>query len=159
MQTPTTVCIALLLLCSVVAPAVAHGKAHKPRRLKPLPIIVTERHLAGLNSCDLPQLFALRTHDFHFFFPSGPPAVGKPRAKEIFRTICKPYRLGGLRGISFKETSVFLVGNTYNVKWVASAPFMKDYEGADAYVTRGRKMAAQVTTFDESEITFLWKRD
>lgn len=51
-----------------------------------------------------------------------------------------------------------LVGNVYNVQWVVKAPFFKDYRGADAYVTRDEKMAAQVTTFDTDELEFTQER-
>jgi hypothetical protein len=42
---------------------------------------------------------------------------------------------------------------TVNVQWRAEAPFLAEaYRGADAYETHNGLMAAQVTTFDESEL-------
>ena len=73
--------------------------------------------------------------------------------RELFEAFCAPFPKG-FRGFKFETEKAFLVGNTYNVQWVSRAPFFSDYRGADAYITRGFKMAAQVTTFDGSKVNF-----
>ncbi|KAI0556961.1 hypothetical protein FGB62_365g06 [Gracilaria domingensis] len=119
----------------------------------PLPVLVVDEHLGALNDCDVKRLVRLRTDDFKFYLARGEFVEGRKGARELFSSICKPFP-EGLRGIKFTVKDTFLVSSTLNVRWVASAPFMEDYHGADAYVTRGFKMAAQVTTFDSQELNF-----
>ena len=51
-------------------------------------------------------------------------------------------------GLIFTPEQTFKVGKTINAQWRAEADFLTEpYRGADAYVTKGGLMYAQVTTF------------
>lgn len=152
-------CIAFATLLYITYFSTASGSSSpSPRSLhctyeKPLPVQVTEEHIEALNECNVKRLVQLRTHDFVFYFPRGEVSKGRAGALTTFTNLCKPFP-EGFRGLKLTIKETFLVGNTYNVLWVISAPFFEDYHGADAYVTRGFKMAAQVTTFDSQELNF-----
>ncbi|PXF41497.1 hypothetical protein BWQ96_08779 [Gracilariopsis chorda] len=151
--------IAFATLLCVTYFSIASATYYRPSRPtycsyeKPLPIQVTEEHIEALNDCNVKRLVQLRTDDFIFYFPRGDVSKGRAGALTTFTNLCKPFP-EGFRGLKLTIKEAFLVGNTYNVRWVISAPFFEDYHGADAYVTRGFKMAAQVTTFDSEELNF-----
>lgn len=114
---------------------------------------VTEEHIEALNDCNINRLVQLRTEDFKMYLPRGEVVDGKENAAIAFTNWCKPYPKG-IRGFELVIQDAFLVGNTYNVRWVLRSPFFEDYPGADAYVTRGFKMAAIVTTLDVNALNF-----
>jgi hypothetical protein len=87
--------------------------------------------------------------DVEFFLPGGQVMKGRDAVAELFRGFVKPVSEGGLCGLRFTPEHQQVVGDTINVMWRATAPFLlEDYKGADAYVTKNGLMQAQVTTFD-----------
>ncbi len=117
------------------------------------PQAVVDEHLQAINTCDWQRLMAQ-------YPPRGPVLSARrsggqrPRGGgELFRTFVKPVKDGGLCGLKFKTENTFTVGDTINVQWRATAPFLAEpYRGADAYVTKDGLMWAQVTTFDGAQI-------
>ena len=84
----------------------------------------------------------------HFFLPGGVVIVGRKAVGELFTGFCKSRAEGGNLGLIFTPEQTFKVGKTINTQWRAEADFLTEpYRGADAYVTKGGLMYAQVTTF------------
>ena len=91
--------------------------------------------------------------EVQFFLPGGQVVKGREAVGELFRTFVKPVKDGGLCGLKFDTENTFTVGDTVNVQWRATAPFLAEpYRGADAYATKDGLMWAQVTTFDGAQI-------
>jgi len=135
-----------LLLSATVA---AQTPALPPMQTRATPQAVVDEHVDALNKCDWKRLMAQYPADVEILLPAGQVVKGRAAVGEMFQTFVKAPNDGGLCGLTFKAEHVFTVGNTVNVQWVATAPFLAEpYKGADAYVTRGGLMAAQVTTFD-----------
>jgi len=131
-----------------------HGSGHHPDTgLPPLkrqgsPEAVVAEHIAALNACDWNRLMAQYPPDVHFFLPGGVVVIGREAVGELFTGFCKERAEGGNRGLIFTAQQTFKVGHTINVQWSADASFLTEsYLGADAYVTKGGLMYAQVTTF------------
>ena len=88
-----------------------------------------------------------------FFLPGGQVIKGREQVGELFRAILKPFNQGGICGVKFEPEHVFLVGNTVNAQWRATADFLAEpYRGADAYVTKDGLMWAMVTTFQRDQL-------
>ena len=122
------------------------------KRLK-TPQAVVDEHLAAINTCDWPRLMAQYPPEVQFFLPGGQVVKGREAVGELFRSFFKPVKDGGLCGMKFDTENSFTVGDTINVQWRATAPFLAEpYRGADAYVTKDGLMWAQVTTFDGAQI-------
>jgi ketosteroid isomerase-like protein len=138
--------LAVALLAGSVA-AFANGR-HSPKlKRQPTPAAVVQEHLDALNHCDLDRLMAQYPPDVQIFLPAGQVVSGQADVLALFEGFCKPHAENGFAGITFTSEIVKTVGGTVSVQWVATAPFMKPYRGADAYITRHGLMAAQVTTF------------
>ena len=150
-----------ILLAAFVAALGAHVLAQAAAAPKALPATqkrataqaVVDEHMDAINKCDWTRLMAQYPPDVEFFLPGGQVVKGRAAVGDLFTNFVKPAKDGGLCGMSFKPEHVFVVGNTINVQWVATAPFLLEpYRGADAYITRDGLMAAQVTTFRSDEI-------
>jgi ketosteroid isomerase-like protein len=148
-----------VLLATVAGASVASGALRAstplpPLQKQPTAAAVVKEHLAALNACDWNRLMAQYPANVHFFLPAGQVVKGRVAVGKLFEGFCKSRADGGLNGIKFTSQVVQKVGDTINVQWVATAPFMKPYKGADAYVTRGGYMVAQVTTFGAPPVQF-----
>ena len=126
------------------------GRPPAPERT---PQAVVNEHLDALNHCDYDRLMALYPPEAHLFLPGGQVVKGREQVAATYRQAVKPFKDGGVCGLTFAAQTTFPVGDTVNVQWQATADFLAEpYLGADAYVTRGGLMWAQVTTFDRAEI-------
>ena len=117
------------------------------------PKAVVDEHLDALNRCDWTRLMAQYPLDVEIFLPGGQVVKGRQAVGELFAGFVKPFKDGGLCGLTFVSEHVQIVGDTVNVQWRANADFMAaPYLGADAYVTQDGLMRAQVSTFDGSQL-------
>ncbi len=155
--------LAVLALLAVGVPAAVHSATTGPSRggharntpplfpplkRQPTPEAVVAEHLAALNACDWNRLMAQYPPSVHFFLPGGVVIVGRKAVGELFTGFCKSRAEGGNLGLIFTPEQTFKVGKTINAQWRAEADFLTEpYRGADAYVTKGGLMYAQVTTF------------
>lgn len=115
---------------------------------------VFENHFKQLGMCSVEGLKRERTPQTQLFFGASL-IKGEKAVDQVFIDTCKPRSEGGFRGIQFKEINSFVVGNVISVKWVATAPFLREpYGGSDAYVTCGNKMLTIVSSFDPNELKF-----
>jgi hypothetical protein len=144
---------ALLGLLLTAALGAQTAPAMPPLKAQPTPKAVVDEHLDAINKCDWNRLMAQYPADVEFFLPDGQVVKGRAAVGELFRGFVKPVKEGGLCGLKFEPEHTFVVGETINVQWRATAPFLAEpYLGADAYETRNGFMQAQVTTFKGSEI-------
>jgi hypothetical protein len=119
------------------------------RKTQPTAQAVVNEHLEAINRCDWNRLMAQYPDDVEFFLPGGQLKKGRAEVAELFRGFVKPVAQGGLCGLKFETEHTFVVGDTINVQWKATAAFLAEpYRGADAYETKNGLMQAQVTTFD-----------
>jgi hypothetical protein len=148
-------CAGSLLMGLLCTPSIA-DEAMKLPSLKKQPSMqkVVDEHVDALNRCDWKRLMAQYPSDVEIHLPDGVVIKGREKVGDLFAGFCKS-RPDGLKGLKFTPESVFVVGNTLNVKWRAEADFLAEpYRGSDAYVTRQGLMAAQVSTFDGSKLKF-----
>ncbi len=118
-------------------------------KTQPTPNTVVDEHLDALNRGDWNRLLAQYPDDVEIFLPNGVTIRGRQAVADAFAGMVKPFNEGGLFGVTFTPEHVFTVGDTVNVQWKVEAPFLREpYRGADAYITRGGLLAAQVSTFD-----------
>jgi ketosteroid isomerase-like protein len=114
---------------------------------------VIDEHLDALNHCDWNRLMAQYPADVEIYLPGGVVVKGREKVGELFASIVKPFKEGGICGIKFEVEQSSVVGNTLNAQWRATADFLAEpYRGADAYVTRSGLMAAQVSTFQRDQL-------
>jgi hypothetical protein len=126
---------------------------HTVPRPQRTPQEVVAEHLDALNHCDYARLLALYPPEVHLFLPGGRVVKGREQAAEIYRQTIQPFKDGGACGLRFEAVTTFTVDGTVNVQWRATADFLAEpYLGADAYVTKGGMMWAQVTTYDRAQI-------
>ena len=122
--------------------------------LKPqsTPKAVVDEHLDALNRGDWNRLMAQYPDDVEIFLPGGVVIRGRQAVADAFGGIVKPFKDGGIFGVTFTAEHVFAVGDTVNVQWKADAEFLTEpYRGADAYVTRDGLLVAQVSTFQRDQ--------
>ena len=113
------------------------------------PKAVVDEHLDALNRGDWNRLMAQYPDDVEIFLPAGVVIRGRQAVGDAFAGMVKPFKDGGLLGVTFTAEHVFTIGDTVNLQWRVDAEFLKEpYRGADAYVTRDGLLAAQVSTFD-----------
>ena len=116
------------------------------------PKAVVDEHLDALNRSDWNRLMAQYPDDVEIFLPAGVVIRGRQQVGDAFAGMVKPWRDGGIAGVTFTPEHVFVVGDTVNVQWRADADFLKEpYRGADAYVTRNGLLVAQVSTFQRDQ--------
>jgi ketosteroid isomerase-like protein len=119
---------------------------------QPTPRAVVDEHLDALNRSDWTRLMAQYPDDVEIFLPGGVLIRGRQQVGDAFSGMVKPWKDGGIAGITFTPEHVFTVGDTVNVQWKADGDFLKEpYRGADAYVTRDGLLVAQVSTFKRDE--------
>jgi ketosteroid isomerase-like protein len=127
---------------------------------QPTPKAVVDEHLDALNRGDWIRLMAQYPDDVEIFLPGGVVIRGRQAVADAFGGMVKPFNDGGIFGVTFTAEHVLAVGDTVNVQWKADAPFLKEpYRGADAYVTRGGMLAAQVSTFDLERLKSLYSNE
>jgi ketosteroid isomerase-like protein len=123
---------------------------------QPTPKAIVDEHLDALNRGDWNRLMAQYPEDVEIFLPAGVVIRGRQAVADAFAGMVKPFKDGGIFGVTFTAEHVFTVGDTVNAQWKADAPFLKEpYRGADAYVTRDGLLAAQVSTFDVERLKTL----
>jgi ketosteroid isomerase-like protein len=116
---------------------------------QPTPRAVVDEHLDALNRGDWNRLMAQYPDDVEIFLPDGVVVRGRKAVGDAFAGLVMPFKDGGLFGLIFTPEHVFTVGDTVNLQWKLEAHVLKEpYRGADAYVTQGGLLAAQVSTFD-----------
>ena len=136
-----------------LTPLGAQSGSMPTRKRQPSPERVVEEHLAAFNACDWNRLMAQFPDNVEFFSPHGAVIRGRKALGEMFANVVKPPLQGGTCGLRITAEHTFVVGETVNVQWRAEASFLAEpYRGADAYETHDGLMAAQVTTFDQSEL-------
>ena len=119
---------------------------------QPTPNAVVDEHLDALNRGDWNRLMAQYPDDVEIFLPAGVVIRGREAVGEAFAGMMKPFKEGGLGGVTFTPEHVFTVGDTVNVQWRVDADFLKEpYRGADAYITRNGLLMAQVSTFQRDQ--------
>lgn len=124
-----------------------------PLKRQPTPERVVEEHMAAFTSCDWTRLMAQFPDNVEFFGPNGQVVRGKVALGQMFAQVVKPPSQGGTCGLTVTAEHTFFVGDVVNVQWRADSPMLKEsYRGADAYETRDGLMAAQVTTWNPSEL-------
>lgn len=120
---------------------------------QPTPQAVVDEHLDALNQCDWNRLMAQYPNDAEVHLDNGTVVIGREDIGALFAGFCQAPEDGGLIGITFATERSFTVGDTVNVQWIATAPFLAEpYRGSDAYVTRDGLMAAMVSTFRGSDL-------
>jgi hypothetical protein len=119
---------------------------------QPTPQAVVDEHLDALNLGDWIRLMAQYPDDVELFLPAGVVIRGRRQVGDAFSGLIKPWKEGGIFGVTFTAEHVFAVGNTINVQWRVDADFLAEpYRGADAYITRDGLLAAQVSTFQRDQ--------
>jgi hypothetical protein len=143
----------LVLFTALICFSIPGQTKLPPLKRQPNVQAVINEHLDALNHCDWNRLMAQYPADVEIFLPGGQVVKGRESVGELFAGIVKPFKEGGICGIKFETEHAFLVGNTVNAQWRATATFLTaPYRGADAYVTRDGLMAAQVTTFQKDQL-------
>jgi len=149
------ICLALVFALTEVdgMRQVTSGNSLPSLKRQATPKAVVDEHLDALNRCDLTRLMAQYPTDVELFLPGGQVVKGRQAVGELFQGFVKPFKDGGLCGLTFESEHIQIVGDTVNVQWRANAGFLAEpYRGADAYVTQNGLMRAQVTTFDGSQL-------
>jgi SnoaL-like domain len=155
MRRSPVICSALLALITSGAflGQTGAGNNMPPLKRRSGPQAVVDEHLDALNHCDWGRLMAQYPPGVEIFLPGGQIVKGRAQVGELFRSIVKPFNQGGVCGVKFETEHAFLVGNTVNAQWRVTADFLAEpYRGADAYVTKGGLMWAQVTTFQRDQL-------
>jgi hypothetical protein len=146
---------AIPALVATVALAASGPQGLPPLKTQPTPQAVVNEHVDALNRCDWTRLMAQYPATVEIFLPNGEVIRGREAVGEMFRGFVRARSEQGLCGLTFVPEHTFTVGDTVNVKWRATAPFLAEpYLGADAYVTKDGLMYAQVTTFDGAALKF-----
>lgn len=127
-----------------------------PLHRQPTPAQVVAEHMAAFTGCDWSRLMAQFPDNVEFFGPNGQVIRGKAALGQMFAQVVKPPSQGGTCGLKVVAEHTFVVGDSINVQWRADSPLLQEtYRGADAYETHDGLMAAQVTTWNPSELK--WK--
>jgi hypothetical protein len=138
--------LAVLLIVPVAGSAAAGGK--------PIDRLVAE-HGKALADCDADALVAGYTADATLFFPDGVIVKGRAALQDLYDGFVKPPEQKGLCGLVAKPVKSWTSGRTTFVKFRVTAPFLaKPYFSTDGYVFAGNKIAAEVSTFDATKLTF-----
>ncbi|MBK5218215.1 MAG: nuclear transport factor 2 family protein [Thermoleophilia bacterium] len=116
---------------------------------------LVDAHIEALADCDADALVAGYTNDATLFFPDGVIVQGRAALQDLYDGFVKPPEQKGLCGLDAKPQKSWTSGRTTFVKFKVTAPFLaKPYFSTDGYVFKGNKIAAEVSTFDSSKLTF-----
>jgi hypothetical protein len=138
--------LAALLIVPAATSAAAGGKS--------IDKLVAE-HGKALADCDADALVAGYTADATLFFPDGVVVQGRAALQDLYDGFVKPPEQDGLCGLVAKPVKTWTSGRTTFVKFKVTAPFLaKPYFSTDGYVFKGNKIAAEVSTFDATKLTF-----
>jgi hypothetical protein len=148
---PTTARNGLVLAIAVIAllalPALA-GAAKSNQEL-------VAEHGKALAECNADALVAGYTADATLFFPDGVVVQGRAALQKLYDGFVKSPEEEGLCGLKAKPMLTWTSGATSFVKFKVTAPFLaKPYFSTDGYVFKGNKIAAEMSTFDASKLTF-----
>jgi hypothetical protein len=116
---------------------------------------LVDAHLQALADCDADALVAGYTNDATLFFPDGVIVKGRAALQDLYDGFVLPVEEEGLCGLKAKPLTSWTSGRTTFVKFKVTAPFLaKPYFSTDGYVFKGTKIAAEVSTFDATKLTF-----
>src|SRR5437667_6582343 len=90
-----------------------------PFKKQPSVRAVIDEHLDALNRCDWNRLMAQYPPDVEIYLPGGQVVKGREKVGELFGTIVKPFKQGGICGLKFELEHASVVGNTLNGQWRA----------------------------------------
>jgi len=153
MRHPVYLSALFILMGILSAQTVATSKKLPALKTQATPRAVVNEHLDALNHCDWQRLMEQYPDNVEFFFPGGQVVKGRQQGGDLFAGFVKPQSEGGLCGLKFTAEHVFEVGDTVNVQWVVTSDILAEpYRGADAFVTKGGLIAAQVSTFDAAQM-------
>ena len=105
----------LCLVCIAVATALTAVQGMqqvKPGNVLPslkrqaTPKAVVDEHLDALNRCDWTRLMAQYPSDVEIFLPGGQVVKGRQAVGELFAGFVKPFKDGGLCGLTFVSEHV-----------------------------------------------------
>jgi hypothetical protein len=153
----TSLVIISLLLCFAIIGACARQNAQAqqlpPLKAQPNAQAVVNEHIDALNHCDWNRLMAQYPENAEIFLPGGQVMKGREQVGEMFRNAVKPFKDGGLCGVTFTPEHTFAVGDTISAQWSANGEVLAEpYRGSDAYITKDGYMASMVTTFDHAQM-------
>lgn len=116
---------------------------------------LVDEHVQALADCDADALVAGYTSDATLFFPDGVIVKGRAALQDLYDGFVKPVDQEGLCGLKARPQTSWTSGRTTFVKFKVTAPFLaKPYFSTDGYVFKGNKIAAEVSTFDATKLTF-----
>ena|ERR1700733_6311529 len=148
MKTPVTACV-ISAVALFVSSHVWSQAALPELKKQPSAQAVLNEHLDALNHCDWNRLVAQFPDDAQVNLPGGVIIKGRKGIGDLFATVCKDPKDGGLKGFTLEPEQTTAIGDTFVTQWVVTAPFLTEpYKGSDAYVTKDGYMQAMVTTFD-----------
>jgi ketosteroid isomerase-like protein len=112
------VCIAMACALTDVQGTrqVTSGKLLPALKRQPTQKAVVDEHLDALNRCDWTRLMAQYPPDVEFFLPGGQVVKGRRAVGDLFEGFVKPFKDGGLCGLTFESQHVLIVADTVNVQ-------------------------------------------
>jgi hypothetical protein len=144
---------AAFLLVGMTAFAADQSTPLPPLVRQATPQKVVSEHMAAFSACDWKRLMQQFPDNVEFFAPNGFTVRGREAVGKMYAQVVKKPSEGGTCGLKISVENQFTVGDTINVQWRADAPFLTEpYRGADAFETKDGFMAAQVTTFDPTQL-------
>jgi uncharacterized iron-regulated protein len=116
---------------------------------------LVKAHGAALAACDANALVAGYTKDATLFFPDGVIVQGRAALQKLYDGFVKSPEEEGLCGLKATPVKAWDSGETSFVKFRVTAPFLaKPYFSTDGYVFEHGKIAAEMSTFDASKLSF-----
>jgi uncharacterized iron-regulated protein len=116
---------------------------------------LVKAHGAALAACDANALVNGYTNDATLFFPDGVVVHGRAALQKLYDGFVKSPEEEGLCGLKATPVKTWDAGTTSFVKFRVTAPFLANpYFSTDGYVFKGGKIAAEMSTFDASKLTF-----
>ena len=143
----------LTLIVSFTALPLAWGKKrhHNDDNAQGNALGLALEHLAALSACDVDAMVALRSPDFTLYLPiKFLRNVGLADAQEGWNQYC-----AALAGTTWEAQYSNDFEDGVVIGSQITGPAIEPYVGHDLFFTKGNKFAAQVTTFDFVELTFL----
>lgn len=147
----TAISVLLLIPAATSANGKGHGHRHGPKSVKAL----VREHIKALSDCDADALVAGYTKNATLFFPDGVVVEGEKALQELYDGFVKAPSEGGLCGLQADPVKYWIHGRTAFVKFEVTASFLEGaYFSTDGYYFKGNKIAAEMSTFDASKLTF-----